>query len=328
MTVVRALVVFALIALIAVILGGCPSFHAARPTDAPADATYAEIDGVYLRYQARGQGPAVVLIHGYGSSSEIWTKVMDRLASSHRVIAVDLKGFGYSSRPAGDYSPTAQAALVWKLLDKLGVETTDIVGHSWGTSVTLAMALANPGRVERIALYAAYVYEAQVPGFFRWARLGGFGELIFALNYRGRIEDRAYLAYFDPAFVTQARVEILERDLARPGTVAAALAAARGQRYAAVESLYRTVTAPTLLLWGRDDAVTPVAYGERLARDLPNASLKIYPRCGHVPMIEAATDSTRDLVSFLARDPQPSQPQPQPPEQELPVDDAGQGETR
>jgi pimeloyl-ACP methyl ester carboxylesterase len=102
--------------------------------------------------------------------------------------------------------------------------------------------------------------------------------------------------------------------LARPGTVAAALAAVRGQRYAGVEGRYRTIDKPTLLLWGREDAVTPVRYGERLARDLPNAQLVTYPRCGHFPMIEAMSTSNRDLMSFLASPRQqstdPSAPSP------------------
>src|SRR5262249_56308557 len=103
-----------------------------------------------------------------------------------------------------------------------------IVAHSWGSSVALAMAVSHPERVRRVALYDAYVYDDQVPSFFRWAELPGIGGALFGLFYDERIEDRAPLAYYDERWVTQARVDRVEADMARPGTAAAALAVARG----------------------------------------------------------------------------------------------------
>jgi pimeloyl-ACP methyl ester carboxylesterase len=285
----------------ALVLGGCVRFHPGPLPGAPADATFVTVDGVHVRYRDVGQGPTVVLLHGFSSSLDIWERVIPVLTRQHRVIAVDLKGFGWTSRPPGDYSPAAQAALVWKVLDARGVRgDVAVVGHSWGTSVALAMALIAPERVRRIALYSAYVYEDQVPSFFLWSRFGGLGEVLFGLYYDQRMEDRAALAYYDPALVTQDRVERIERELSRPGTTAAALASARGQRYADLERRYRSLTMPVLLLWGREDLVTPLAYGERLVRDLPDARLQIYPRCGHIPMVEAHDVTTRDLAEFLA----------------------------
>jgi pimeloyl-ACP methyl ester carboxylesterase len=66
-----------------------------------------------------------------------------------------------------------------------------------------------------------------------------------------------------------------------------------------IEKTYGKVTAPTLLLWGREDVVTPVSIGERLVRQLPQARLVVYPRCGHFPMLEAVSESNRELVQFL-----------------------------
>src|SRR5439155_6381229 len=134
------------------------------------------------------------------------------------------------------YSPEAQAQLVWHVLDKLGVTDVAIVGHSWGSSVSLAMAVAHPERTRRVALYDAYVYDDQVPSFFRWAQKSGIGELLFGLFYNERIEDRAPLAFADERWVTQPRVERVENDLARAGTVAAALATARGHHFEALHA--------------------------------------------------------------------------------------------
>ncbi|HTM21488.1 MAG TPA: alpha/beta fold hydrolase [Kofleriaceae bacterium] len=287
-------------ALLVALLAGCPAFHAGAPPDAPAGSTFVDVDGVPVRYTDTGQGPAVVLVHGFGSSLDIWGPIVERLAPAHRVIAIDLKGFGWTGRPEGDYSPWAQARLVWKVLDARGVRDVAVVGHSWGASVALAMALVQPARVRRIALYSAYAFEDQVPSFFRWARTGTLGEILFALYYRERIEERVALAYHDPRHVTYERYQHVERELARPGAVAAALATARGQRYDRMEQRYRDIRVPVLLLWGDDDQVTTLAFGQRLAGEMPRARLIVYPACGHLPMVEAAGASTRDLVDFLA----------------------------
>ncbi len=284
----------------ALVLAGCPSFHATRLPGTPPDATFVDVDGVSVHYREQGQGPAVVLIHGYGASLESWAGVAPVLAADHRVIAVDLKGFGWTSRPEGDYSAAAQAQLVWHVLDKLGVADVAIVGHSWGSSVALAMAVAHPERTRRVALYDAYVYDEQVPSFFRWAQLGGLGEVLFGLFYRERIEDRAPLAYRDERYVTQARIDRVEDDLARPGTVAAALAVARGHHFAELHRALVGFDRPVLLLWGADDQVTPVSFAHRLVNELRDAELKVYPNCGHIPMVEARNASTRDLVTFLS----------------------------
>ena len=143
----------------ALALAGCPSYHAGRLPGTPTNATFVDVDGVSVHYQDQGQGPAVVLIHGYGASLASWAGVAPVLATTHRVIAVDLKGFGWTTRPEGDYSPAAQAALVWHVLDKLGVADVAIVGHSWGSSVALAMAVAHPERTRGLRLVLAEVRE-------------------------------------------------------------------------------------------------------------------------------------------------------------------------
>jgi pimeloyl-ACP methyl ester carboxylesterase len=281
----------------------------------PTNAKFAEIDGVRVRYvdtreEATSSGPptpqeekpTVVLVHGFASALDAWSPVMPALTKTHRVIALDLKGFGWTDRPEGDYSPDAQAQLVLRLLEQRGVTRTAIVAHSWGSSVALAAALRAPDRVTKLALYDAWVYEDQLPTFFHWARADGVGEALFGLFYKERADERIALAFYDRKLVTEKLVEDVDAALDRPGTIAAALAAVRGQRFEDVEARYRKIDKPTLLLWGREDAVTPLRYGERLAKDLPNATLVTYPQCGHFPMIEARHASNHDLVAFLTRE--------------------------
>jgi len=297
--------VFAAACACAAWLCGCaPSFYAGVPPGAPANATFADVAGAHVRFVDRGEGPPVVLVHGFASSLDAWNGVMAELSKTHRVLAMDLKGFGWSSRPRGDYSPQAEAQLVLALMDQRGIHRAAVVAHSWGSSVALAMALAAPERVSRIALYDAWVYEEQLPTTFLWARAGGIGEALFDLFYTERPDEKIELAFYDKdRYVTERFVEHVEKALDRPGTTAAALAAVRGQRFKDVQALYAGIKQPVLLLWGRDDKVTLLPYGERLARDLPNARLVVYPRCGHFPMIEAASPSTADLEKFLDESP-------------------------
>jgi len=267
----------------------------------PKTATFANVEGARVRYiDSGGDKPPVVLIHGFASSVEAWATIIPDLIKGHRVLAMDLKGFGWTDRPEGDYSPSAQARIVLALMAQRGIDRAALVAHSWGSSVALQVAMQKPEAVTRIALYDAWVYEAQLPAFFHWSRADGVGETLFGLYYKERPAEKMSLAFYDKSYVTEDLVDAVEQALDRPGTVAAALAAVRGQRYAQVEHKYRKVQRPTLLMWGREDVVTPVTFGERLARDLPNARLEVYPRCGHFPMLEAKEASTRDLLAFLS----------------------------
>jgi len=286
----------------ALLLSGCLAFHRGAMPGEPKGDAYVELNGTRVRYLDVGQGPPVVLVHGFASSLETWLTVIPTLSKTHRVLALDLKGFGWTDRPPGDYSPKAEAELVLALMDERGVKKAAVVAHSWGASVALALALEAPERVSRLALYDAWVYESQLPTFFQLARAPGIGEFLFAAFYDERPDERIAQAFYDKDALPEELVEAVERALDRPGTRAAALAATRGQRFSELEGRYKQIGIPTLLLWGREDRVATVSVGERLLRDLPNARLEVYPRCGHFPMLEAAAQSTRDLDTFLAAD--------------------------
>ena len=280
-------------------MAGCLSYYQGPMPGEPKDATYIEVEGTRVRYRDTGEGPPVIMIHGFASSLETWDLVQPIIAKNHRVISLDLKGFGWTDRPEGDYSPWAEAKIVRALMDRRGIDRAAIVAHSWGSSVALALALGAPERVTKIALYDAWVYEDQIPTFFRLARRQGLGELLFGVYYKERPDERLSLAFYDPTVVNEKLAEDIERAVERPGTVAAALAAVRGQTFSEVEKRYRTITKPTLLLWGREDVVTTIDFAERLAKELPNSRLVVYPKCGHFPMLEAMPASTRELAKFL-----------------------------
>lgn len=276
----------------------------------PHGARFEDVDGVRVHFTDTGEPgdaagithPAVVLVHGFGATLETWVEVAPALAASHRVVALDLKGFGWTDRPPGDYSPDAQARVVLGLLARRGIERFAIVAHSWGSAIALAMSQRSRDRVSRIALYDAWVYEDQIPALFHLARTEGLGEMLFGMFYASRADERLAYAFHDPRHVTPALVARVEEGFRRPGAAAAALAGVRGQRFAIAERLYGSIATPTLILWGREDRIAQLKHGERLAHEMPNARLVTYRACGHFPMLEVPEASTRDLSLFLDED--------------------------
>jgi pimeloyl-ACP methyl ester carboxylesterase len=291
------------LAIAAMALSACaPAYHVGPLPGEPTDFQYAQLRQARIRYVEEGSGPTVVLLHGFASAIEAWDTVRPELSKRFHTVALDLKGFGWSERPPGDYSPQAQAEMAWELLDRLGVKDAALVAHSWGSSVALAMALQRPEQVRRVALYGAWVYEAQLPSFFLWAREPGMGEALFEAFYEQRVEDRVKRGFYDSKYVTEKLLANIHASLERPGTKAAALAATRGQAFAALEKRYPEVKAPVLLLWGEHDGVSHPAFAKRLDAELPQSTLRLYPRCGHFPMLEAAAASLFDLLVFLDED--------------------------
>ncbi len=142
--------------------------RSARATERanPPEGQFIDVDGVKLHYIERGAGPPIVLLHGNGVSARDWelSGVLDALAASHRVIAFDRPGFGYSERPRGiRWTPFRQAALLHNALAVLDVKRPAVVGHSWGTLVALALALDFPADVDRLVLVSGYYFPSARP---------------------------------------------------------------------------------------------------------------------------------------------------------------------
>ncbi|HUM13753.1 MAG TPA: alpha/beta fold hydrolase [Myxococcaceae bacterium] len=263
-----------------------------------SEGSFATVEGIRLHFVEQGSGSPVVLLHGFASSLDVWNGVMPQLARRHRTVALDLRGFGSSDRSAGDYSPRGQATLVWALLDQLGIREAALVGHSWGASVVLAMALAAPERTSSITLYSAWVYEEQLSWPFRWSRAGGVGEYLFRFNDEHSIRSQLRLAFHDKKYVTRARVEEVAARMAVPGAREAGLATMRAMHFSDQQRRYSTLRMPSLVLWGMGDEISAPRFANRLATDL-HARLVMFPACGHFPMVEAAEASSAALVDFL-----------------------------
>ncbi|MEZ4311052.1 MAG: hypothetical protein R3F14_23665 [Polyangiaceae bacterium] len=176
-----------------------------------------------------------------------------------RVLAVDLKGFGWTDRPEGDYSPWAEvvssSAPSCCAADHARRRRRALLGIERRPRPRARRS--NPSLADR--LYDAWVYEDQIPTFFRLARREAVGEALFGSITRSARTTSSLLAFYDPKILNEKLAEDVEKAMERPGTVAAALAAVRGQQFAEVEKRYRKIDKPVLLLWGREDVVTTLA---------------------------------------------------------------------
>ena len=259
-----------------------------------------------------GDRPVVLLIHGFGASHTSWISIRPKLQERYRVIAVDLPGHGYSDKYEGDYSIKAVAAKLLKLLDLKGIKRAHVVGHSWGTAISLSLAVQAPDRVRSLTLMAPFAYEKQVPPFLLWARAPLMGEFLFSQIWDQRLDDRLAYAFYDvEKFATPEVTDKAKEVMKRPGVLAAALAAARGIRFTEMEPAYPELEVPVLILSGREDRVTRLHAARRLNADLPNSRHKVIPLCGHLIPVEQPRKVLRYLGQFYAEIEQKHAPAPE-----------------
>jgi len=277
--------------LLLLFLPGCALRYQSATLDYTGEAyPVVRVGDADIRYEVRGpdDGEAVVLIHGFGGTLAAWDALVIGLEHRYRLLRLDLKGFGRSSKYAGGYGLDDQVAVILALMDREGIDRAHVVAHSFGTAVALALAEAAPQRVDRLVLTSAWVYEEQVPWSLRSARTPGMGELIFGLWYAENLDWRFGLSFHDPEYWVSE--EVMERSkamLALPGAKATALATIRDLDLAERQQRYDRIGARVLLIYGEQDQVALPAFGQRLLGHLPHAHLELLPRCGHFPMLEA-----------------------------------------
>lgn len=272
---------------------------------------FTAVGGIRIHYEAWGAGDPVVLVHGLGASAAAWRRVAPALAEAgYRVLALDLKGCGLSARPPGDYSRKALAALVCGFMDNLGVRRARaVVGHSMGGAIALEIATTRPERTDLVAVidgqgivHQPWIVQAAAPVS---PLVGTLASGVTALSPVAprRFFARMYLRriFADPMAVTDDLVETY-----------AATADAGYQRamFAMMQHLadtadlaeaIRTLKAPALLVWGKQDPICPVSLGEELYAALPDAELHLIDACGHCPPEERPYETASLLVDFLAR---------------------------
>jgi pimeloyl-ACP methyl ester carboxylesterase len=273
-----------------------------------AESRFADVAGVgRVHYQEKGAGDVLVLIHGNNSSAYSWKDVFDTLAKEFRVVALDLKGFGFTAKPEGDYRIETQAALVINLMDQLGIERATLCGSSMGGAVALSAAINYPQRVRSLILVGSSAFNegtsggaSLAPAYVRWPYIGG-AVTALALTSDSLVRDGLRKSFYDESKVTDERVAAYYRPLrTRGGQLAARLV--RDQRdYSSIEHALDKIRQPTLLIWGAHDRLNLLEDGRRLHSKLTGSQFIVYDNCGHLPQEEMPERFVRDVSEFVRK---------------------------
>jgi pimeloyl-ACP methyl ester carboxylesterase len=286
-------------------------FRPGRRREDGCPVQYVTIHGYQRAYVKAGNGPALLLIHGIGDSSDTWRPVLSQLAEHHTVIAPDLLGHGRSEKPRADYSVAAYANGMRDLLSVLEVDRVTVVGHSLGGGVAAQFAYQFPERCERLVLVGSGGVGRSVSPFLRLAAIPGAEFLMplfglppvkvgsrLAANVLRRLDSaigrdtEEVLAVFDALPNTAARRAIL-RTL-RSGVDW------RGQVITMLDRAYLAEGVPTMLIWGRHDAIIPLGHGRLAHAAMPGSDLQVFDEAGHFPHHTDPERFINTIADFVA----------------------------
>lgn len=263
--------------------------------DNPPVGEFLEIDGVRVHYVQRGSGVPVLLLHGNGSMIQDFgsSGLLDSVARKYRVIVFDRPGYGYSDRPRDRvWSPERQAQIIRHALQHLGVSQAIVVGHSWGASVAVALALADPKLVKGLVLASGYYYPTAgsavgmalvstpaipvIGDIYRWTLGPMVGRAIWPLLLR---------KIFGPASVPD-KFDGFPKEMALRPSQLRASAAESGLLIAnatAVKHRYIDVTQPTAIIAGSDDRLIDIhEQSERLHTQISGSTFQSVAGAGHM----------------------------------------------
>jgi pimeloyl-ACP methyl ester carboxylesterase len=265
-----------------------------------------ELNDARFHYLEAGEGPPVLLIHGYADSSYTWHKNIGPLAEAgFRVLAVDLPGLGESEIPQGfDFTPEAMARTVLAFLDQKGLDRVHLVGNSMGGNLSLYLAVNHPERVDRIVPTdpACYLPERHkiVTALAR--------NSIAAALIRPLVGPWAYhiglrRTYHNPDKITPQIYAQKTNAFHRPeypDTLIRLGGAYFGETFETTSKRFGEIDAPTLLIWGETDRLVNTKYfAERLHRDLPGSQLVVIENSGHLPHQETPEIFNPRVIDFL-----------------------------
>jgi pimeloyl-ACP methyl ester carboxylesterase len=262
-----------------------------------------------IAYLDTGQGPPVILIHGFGGSMWQWEYQQTALAARHRVITLDLLGAGLSDKPATGYTPDEMVAFFRAFMDALSIPRASLAGNSMGGALVIGMALTHPDRVDRVVLISGMpgrVLEKLASPLIRrpletrapvWLiQVGNW------LTGRGMTERVLREIVYDPKLLTDAVLDRATRNRKRPGLIPSILALAESLPLweAGFATQLGAINRPTLLLWGAEDRVFPLQVGQDMHRAIPGSTLRIIPESGHLPQWERPDLVNPMLLEFLS----------------------------
>lgn len=266
----------------------------------------AEVNGLRVHYQEAGDpdAPPVLLIHGFLSSTFVWSRVfLEIAAAGFRVIAPDLIGYGYSDKPKNfDYTIESQAKVIARLIEQLKCKDAILIGSSYGGAIAATVALTRPWLVTKLVMVGAVSNnEPKRYLMMRLVRTPLIGDVVSPLLASSRRLLRARMKrIYDrhQRVLDEFRVDARFLPLRAAGTHRAIIRTVRNWDANRIQREAHLIKQPTLLLWGDDDPDVPLRDGEELQRKISNSRLIVFKNCGHHPQEEYPEAFTEAVLGF------------------------------
>ncbi len=285
------------------------AFLESRYLRSPADMVDVAGTRLHVRDDGPKDAPALLLLHGFGSSLQTWDNWSADLARDHRVVRFDLPGSGLSAPdPSGNYSDARTMDIMVALLDQRGIAKASIIGNSIGGRMAWTFAATHPERTDKLVLISPDGFAS--PGF----EYGKAPEVGFAIQLMRYTLPRLLLsmslkpAYVDQTVMNDALVTRYHDLMLGPGSREAMIARMAQTVLVDPVPLLRSIKAPTLLLWGEQDALIPFTNSADYLKAIPDVRLVPLPGVGHLPQEEAPARSLVPLREFLDQPPVASTP--------------------
>jgi pimeloyl-ACP methyl ester carboxylesterase len=268
----------------------------AQSSASPAAEKWATVFGARIHYLEAGSGPVVILLHGLGGSSSNWAPTIAPLAQKYRVIVPDQIGFGKSDKPLLNYRVATLVDFLDGFYKQLGIQKASLVGNSLGGFTAAAFALAHPDKVDKVVLVDA-------AGFAVKSELDP--RVINGLNpsTRQQVRDILSLVFYNKEmFSSEAAVDsfLTSRVMTGDGYTIQRFIDSIAHGDDVLDGKLGAIKQPTLIVWGRQDGLTPLAIGERFNKEIAGSQLVVIDKCGHVPQLEKPAEFNAALLKFLS----------------------------
>jgi 4,5:9,10-diseco-3-hydroxy-5,9,17-trioxoandrosta-1(10),2-diene-4-oate hydrolase len=278
------------------------------PIQRPQDQ-YVKVGNINTRFWTAGdKGTSVILVHGLGAFIEYWERNINHLAINHRVYALDLVGFGRSDKLPAMLNTSFLVQFINNFMEVQRIDNASIVGNSMGGMLALMFALKYPDKLRKLVIEDAGGIGKEVSLNLRLLSLPLLGEMVIQPSRRLAARFLNNMVY-DPAMIPDEMIELFYQYMAQPGGKKCLLTMERnmfnffGRRSYIVNSILNnlpTIKAPTLVIWGKQDNISSAAHAHLAAEKIPNCSLKIFDRCGHIPHFEHVEEFNDVVLKFLA----------------------------
>ncbi len=303
-----------LLAMVVPLVWPVPPLTGIQPIDQlkDADSRFIKLDGINIHYKQYGTGePYIILMHGFGASTFTWRDVILPLSGYGTVIAYDRPSSGLTDRPwkmtwdgVDPYGVDGQVQMLFKLMDALGIQKAILIGNSAGGAIATYAAWQVPQRVQGLVEVDAAIYQQGgfIPSWLNWVLYTPGAERVGPLLMRSIQKwgvDFLHSAWYDPSRITPEILTGYEKPLHAPDWDKGLFELLRAPRPVSILPFIKDIAVPSLVISGDADKIVPIKYSIQLASELPNTSLVVIPRCGHLPMEEQPQLFLDTVIPFI-----------------------------